>query len=118
MRDEAFHPVARADGIPPGTTRKFILQCGGREMEAFVLHHGGAFRAYLNRCCHIPMTMDWVENQFLTEDKRFIQCATHGALYEPDSGECVAGPPLGQCLISVPIEVRDGVILARCPRED
>ncbi len=44
------------------------------------------------------MTMDWVENQFLSEDGAHILCATHGALYEPDSGECVAGPPLGKCL--------------------
>ncbi len=107
--------VAHADDLAPGFTRKFFLQCNGREIEAFVLNHGGAFYAYVNRCCHIPMTMDWVENQFLSEDRAYIQCATHGALYEPASGECVAGPPLGQCLTAVPIVVRDGVILARCP---
>jgi nitrite reductase/ring-hydroxylating ferredoxin subunit len=112
---DALVPVARADELAAGRTKKFFLQCAGREVEAFVLNHGGEFFAYVNKCCHIPMTMDWVENQFLTEDRRYIQCATHGALYEPDSGECVAGPPIGQCLTAVPIVVRDGVILARCP---
>jgi len=110
-------PVARTDEIQPGHTKKFILQCGGRELEAFVLNHEGTFHAYLNRCCHIPMTMDWVENQFLSEDGAHIQCATHGALYLPATGECVAGPPLGQCLTVVPIEVRDGTILARWPAD-
>ena len=110
-------PVARTDEIGPGRTKKFTLTCGGRELEAFVLNHEGAFYAYLNRCCHIPMTMDWVENQFLSEDGAHIQCATHGALYIPTSGECVAGPPLGQCLTAVPLEVRDGTILARCPND-
>jgi nitrite reductase/ring-hydroxylating ferredoxin subunit len=108
-------PVARADELGAGRTKKFLLRCAGREVDAFVLNHAGTFYAYVNKCCHIPMTMDWVENQFLTEDERYIQCATHGALYEPDSGECVAGPPVGQCLTPVPIVVRDGMILARCP---
>lgn len=111
------HPVAAVDELPPGTTKKFILRCNGREIEAFVLNHAGAFHAYVNRCCHIPMTMDWVENQFLSEDRQFIQCATHGALYVPATGECVDGPPLGKRLTAVPIELRDGVILARCPHE-
>jgi nitrite reductase/ring-hydroxylating ferredoxin subunit len=114
----ALIPVARTADLVPGRTRKFALQCNGREIEAFVVNHGGAFYAYVNRCCHIPMTMDWVENQFLTEDGAHIQCATHGALYEPDSGECVAGPPLGQCLTAVPLVVRDGMILARCPHSE
>jgi nitrite reductase/ring-hydroxylating ferredoxin subunit len=114
MSGDAYEVGAVAD-LAPGTTKKFTLACDGREVEAFVVNHAGRLAAYVNRCCHIPMTMDWVENQFLTEDGRFIQCATHGALYEPDSGECVAGPPVGRCLTAVPLEVRDGVIWARCP---
>ena len=109
--------VGRVDDLAPGHTKKFVLMCGGREVEAFVLNHGGTLRAYVNRCCHIPMTMDWVENQFLSEDGAHIQCATHGALYAPASGECIAGPPCGEFLTPVPIEVRDGVIFAACPDE-
>ena len=107
--------VARIADVPPGTTAKFTLTRGGRELEAFVLNHGGRYVAYVNRCCHIPMTMDWVENQFLSDDGEHILCATHGALYEPDSGECVAGPPLGKCLTAVPIEAREGQIWAAWP---
>lgn len=109
--------VARADELTPGRTKKFVLACGGRELEAFLVNYHGTLYAYLNRCCHIPMTMDWVENQFFNEDGAYIQCATHGALYEPSSGECVAGPPCGQFLTAVPIEIRDGVVLAGCPAE-
>lgn len=110
--------VARTADLAPGTSHKFVLHCRGREIEAFVINHGGAFYAWVNRCCHIPMTMDWVENRFLSEDLAFIQCSTHGALYEPASGACVAGPPLGQNLTAVPIVVQDGMILASCPEDD
>lgn len=44
------------------------------------------------------MTMDWVDNRFLSRDRCFIQCATHAALYEIDTGLCVDGPPAGQVL--------------------
>ena len=110
-----YTAVARVADLAPGRSLKFVLTRDRREVEAFVLNHGGRLVAYVNRCCHIPMTMDWVENQFLSDDGAHILCATHGALYEPDSGECVAGPPLGKCLTAVPIEVRDGTIHAAWP---
>ena len=71
-------PIARTTDIAPGHTKKFILDCDGREIEGFVLNVGGAFHAYVNRCRHVPMEMDWVENRFLSDDGRFVVCATHG----------------------------------------
>lgn len=109
--------VARVDEIVPGRSKKFLLRCEKGEVEAFVVNYEGTFHAYVNRCCHVPMTMDWIDNQFFTEDGRYIQCATHGACYEPGSGECIAGPPIGECLIRVPLTVRDGEVLAECPDE-
>ena len=107
--------IARVGELAPGQTKKFLLDWGGSEVEAFVVNHRGELHAYVNRCRHVPMTMDWVENRFLTEDGEFIQCATHGAWYEPDSGECVAGPPLGKMLIRVPLTVEGDVVYAGCP---
>lgn len=97
--------VARVGELHPGQTKKFFLMIDGREEECFVVNHDGEHYAYVNRCCHVPMTMDWVDNQFMTEDKQFIQCATHGACYQPDTGECVSGPPYGEFLTRVPIKV-------------
>jgi nitrite reductase/ring-hydroxylating ferredoxin subunit len=53
----------------------------------------------------------------MTEDGTFIQCATHGACYQPDTGECVYGPPLGKFLIPVPLTIRGPDVLAECPDE-
>jgi nitrite reductase/ring-hydroxylating ferredoxin subunit len=112
---DAFAVVARVGELQPGQTKKFHLQCHGREEECFVVNHRGVLYAYVNRCCHVPMTMDWVENQFLTEDKQYIQCATHGACYLPVTGECVAGPPFGKFLTSVPLRISGGDVVAACP---
>lgn len=112
--------VARVGELRPGQTKKFILRSGEREIEAFLLNHQGRLYAYVNRCCHVPMTLDWVENQFLTEDREYIQCATHGACYRPETGECVAGPPLGKFLSPVPLVVRqdDGCVVAEFPENE
>lgn len=109
--------VARVGEIQPGHTKKFLLQVDGSEEECFIVNHGGTLYAYVNRCCHVPMTMDWIDNQFMTEDGRYIQCATHGACYEPESGECVSGPPCGKFLTRVPLTIDGDDVFARCPDE-
>jgi len=107
--------IARVGEVRPGETKKFLLQCDGREVEGFLLNYAGEHHAYVNRCRHVPMSLDWVENQFFTEDLRFVQCATHGAYYEPDTGECVAGPPCGKALHRIPVRIEGDAIVAECP---
>jgi nitrite reductase/ring-hydroxylating ferredoxin subunit len=107
--------VAHVGELRPGETKKFFLRCHDAEEECFVVNHRGTLYAYVDRCCHVPMSLDWIENQFLTEDKQFVQCATHGACYLPDTGECVSGPPFGKCLTRVPLTIRDDEVVAGCP---
>jgi nitrite reductase/ring-hydroxylating ferredoxin subunit len=109
--------IARVGEVKPGQTKKFVLSLDGREVECFLLNHGGQLFAYVNRCRHVPMTMDWVDNQFLTEDGRYILCATHGAAYEPDTGECIFGPPCGKVLDRVPLTLEEDRIIAHRPFE-
>lgn len=105
--------ICSASALPPGTSKKFMLEIDGREEECFVVNFEGNLYAYINRCCHVPMTLDWVDNQFFTEDKRFLLCATHGACYLPDTGECVDGPPFGKFLTPVSVRERDGQIVSQ-----
>ena len=107
--------VARIDEVPEGRSKKFVLAVGALEVECFLVRWRGQHYAYVNKCRHIAMSLDWIENRFFDEDGRYILCATHGALFEPDSGECVGGPPFGKYLIRVPLEVRDGEIYAGMP---
>jgi len=107
--------VGQTDEIAHGTTKKFLLRCQGRTVEGFLVGYDGNIFAYVNRCCHISLSMDWVDNQFFTEDRRYIICANHGATYEPKTGECVWGPCYGAFLQGVPLEFSQGRILAFCP---
>lgn len=109
--------VARTGELLHGMTKKFWLKCQGGIIEAILVNYKGNIFAYVNRCCHIPMSMDWVDNRFFTEDKRYLICANHGATYEPATGECVWGPCVGAFLRGVPLDVSRGKILAFCPEE-
>jgi len=109
--------VGHVGELQPGRTKKFVLRRADREEECFVVNHGGTLYAYVNRCCHVPMTMDWIDNQFMTEDQQFILCATHGACYEPATGECVSGPPFGKYLTAVPLSIRGDDVVASWPEE-
>ena len=113
---EAVEVVIGAAGIlRPGETRKFLLPAAGEPVEAFVVNFRGELHAYVNRCRHVPMTMDWFENRFLDESGEHIVCATHGGLYRPDTGECVAGPPAGKALTRVPLRVEGDRLIATVP---
>ena len=104
--------VARASALGEANTVKFFFDEEGARKEGFVVRHRGRVYAYRNECRHIPMTMDWVENRFLSRDRCYIQCATHGARYQIDTGLCVDGPPLGESLRTLPVEeVGDDIVV-------
>lgn len=109
--------VAQTDELSHGMTKKFRLKCQGRDIEGLLVGYEGGVYAYVNRCRHIPISMDWVDNDFFTEDKRYLICANHGATYEPATGECIWGPCFGAFLQDVPLEISDGKILAYCPED-
>ena len=83
-------------------------------MNGFVVNHDGTVHAYVNRCPHGGTPLDLWENEFLSEDARLIVCATHGAIFEPGSGRCTAGPCAGDALTTLPVTSEDGVIVVRC----
>ena len=58
---------------------------------------------YINRCPHRGIPLEWQPDRFLDESASLIQCATHGALFLIESGECIAGPSAGQSLTALPV---------------
>jgi nitrite reductase/ring-hydroxylating ferredoxin subunit len=87
-------------------------------MEAMLINFEGDMFAYLNRCRHIALSLDWVDNEFFTEDKRYLICANHGATYEPKTGQCIWGPCAGASLQGVALEIEGENIFARCPESE
>lgn len=73
---------------------------------------------YLNRCPHRRVRLDWQQDQFLDDSASLIRCATHGALFLIESGECVAGPCEGQSLKAVACREDAEGIWIKLPKSD
>ncbi|HCJ29681.1 MAG TPA: MFS transporter [Pseudomonas sp.] len=88
-------------------------QSKGLEVEGqrlLAIRKDGTLHVYENSCPHRGVPLEWLADQFLDSSGSLIQCATHGALFLIDSGECVAGPCAGQTLRALPYVERDGII--------
>ena len=81
----------------------------GQTCRAFAIRYRGTARAYLNRCTHVPMELDWQPNQVFDLTGQWLLCATHGATYRPDTGACAGGPCRGG-LVSIELRECGGVV--------
>jgi len=103
-------PLGLVAAMPErGAAWPFDVMYAGQTCRAFAVLVDGIPRAFLNRCTHVPVELDWQPNQVFDMSGRWLLCATHGAHYTPESGACVGGPCRGG-LVKIPLEVRDGVL--------
>jgi nitrite reductase/ring-hydroxylating ferredoxin subunit len=102
------------DELPPGRTATFRLTCGRRTVHGFAINHEGRTYAYVNCCPHNGTALDLSPNEFLTEDGSMLECATHGALFAPDTGFCLAGPCAGDLLTPLPVRIEGRAVVVAC----
>lgn len=107
--------VGRLDEIDDPGCREFTIGDGDWPFRGFVVRQGDRVHAYQNYCMHVGHPLNWKPDSFLTKDGQQIICASHGAVYEIETGMCVGGPCRGKALRRVPCEVRDGVIVVTGP---
>ena len=95
--------------LDSGLAVPFDVVYAGQTCRAFAVRFEGQVQAYLNRCTHVAMEMDYQPDRFFDTEGRWLLCATHGATYAPDSGECVGGPCRGG-LVKITLSERQGVV--------
>jgi nitrite reductase/ring-hydroxylating ferredoxin subunit len=88
----------------------FQVERGDEPAPAFAIRYGGRVYAYLNRCAHIALELDWQRGKFFDAEGEYLICSTHGALYAPDSGACRGGPCRGAALTRLEVFEADGNI--------
>ena len=112
MGDEIL--VCASDAVAEGGKGvRFAVNAGGAAGTGFVVRYGGTPYAYLNRCAHVPIELDWAEGEFFESSGLYLMCATHGAIYAPDSGLCAGGPCRGGRLRPIAVVEHDQRIFWR-----
>lgn len=119
-----WQTVCRKDALKDGAFVEFTLATAapdadpdstGQPLTGFVFARKGILFAYLNRCPHLGIELNWMPGRFLDVDGHFIQCSTHGALFTPERGDCIAGPCQGDALTALEVVEQDGLVMVRAP---
>jgi len=104
-----------AGALAPGQTMRLRLDCRGKAIDGFIVNVDGTYHAYVNRCPHAGTSLDLWPNEFLTDDRRYLICSTHGAIFERHSGLCVEGPCRGASLERLLVKADGDSLTVRCP---
>ena len=80
------------------------------DLNIFVVKENQQIFVYENSCPHTSGPLDWMPDEFLDEDKKYIMCANHGAIFKINNGLCVYGPCKDQSLRNVPFILENGEI--------
>ena len=81
--------------VERGAAVPFDVVYAGQTCRAFAIRFNEHPHAYLNRCTHVAMELDWQPNHIFDASGQWLLCASHGAAYSPDSGACAGGPCRG-----------------------
>jgi nitrite reductase/ring-hydroxylating ferredoxin subunit len=96
--------------LPDGATRGFDLTDDEWPLRGFLVRVGDAVHAYVNRCPHAGRQLNFQPDRFLSPDGELIQCVAHGALFEKETGLCIAGPCVDDSLRRLPVVLAEGEV--------
>ncbi len=113
MAESARLICSGADVVEGGRGVRFSIDRHGLPEPCFVVRHRGVVHAFVNRCGHVPIELDWQPGEFFDTSGLYLICATHGALYCPDSGRCLGGKCNGKGLQPVAVLEIDGQIILK-----
>ena len=108
---ETMIPICASDAVAEGGKGvRFPVTSGGEARTGFVVRYNSVVHAYLNRCAHVPIELDWAKGEFFESGGEYLMCSTHGAIYLPETGACTGGPCRGGRLRAIAVLERGGQI--------
>jgi nitrite reductase/ring-hydroxylating ferredoxin subunit len=112
--------ICASGELREGAGVRFTLRVDSRtgfEQSAFAIRFRGRACGYVNRCPHQGTELDWQPGEFFEASGLYLVCSTHGAIFEPEGGLCIAGPCRGASLEPLQIRESEGrVFLADPPK--
>jgi nitrite reductase/ring-hydroxylating ferredoxin subunit len=113
QRAEFKHLICALSELADPGTYEFLIGEGDWPLRGFVVKFQGQIHAYVNSCPHLGLPLNYRPHEFFAPHVPLLQCAVHGALFVPHTGNCVAGPCMGRRLRELNIETIDGYLYLR-----
>lgn len=101
--------LCRLDAVPDGGA---CVADAGLADDVVIVRRGRQAWAYINRCPHFSVCLDYEPGDVLTYGGKVLMCAHHSALFRFEDGQCIEGPCTGAALTPVAIRIVDGEV--RC----
>ena len=99
------------DSIPDGAGCSVTLTTrDGSTRNVLLLRRGTNVWAYVNRCPHFSLPLDFEPGEFATYDSQIVMCAHHSAMFRFDDGVCIEGPCAGHRLDRIEVQVRGAMV--------
>jgi nitrite reductase/ring-hydroxylating ferredoxin subunit len=93
------------DEIRDPGAKGFFFRAGEQIFMGFVVRRGDEVRGFLDRCPHTGTPLAAAPDRYLTREGDLIVCSTHGAMFRPSDGLCLAGPCESRSLWSWPVRL-------------
>ncbi len=109
MSNSAIRLCASCELLESGQAFPFEVKYHGQDGRGFAIRYQGQVYAYLNRCTHVPIELDYQPGRVFDHSGQWLMCSTHGATYAPRTGDCMGGPCRGG-LVKIELSERAGVV--------
>ncbi len=103
--------------LEEGKAKGFQVKIRGKIHYGLVVRKQEKFYAYRNECRHLSITLDLNDEQFFNAEGTHLQCQMHGATYEIENGECIAGPCVGSRLERLEIQIEENRLVVQFKEE-
>lgn len=107
--------VAKLDDIAEPGALEFTTGEGEWPFRGMVVRWQGEVKAYANICPHKGHALNIKPDGFFTPDRHQLICGSHGAMFDPRTGECTFGPCAGAQLRVLECRVSDGDVWVKAP---
>lgn len=107
--------VAQLDDIAEPGALEFQVGEGAWPFRGMVVRWQGEVKAYANVCPHQGHPLNIKPDGFFTPDRQQLICVSHGAMFDPGTGDCTFGPCAGAQLRALECRVVDGEVWVKTP---
>jgi len=103
--------LCQFEELADGAARGFSIKVESEPLAIILVRQGREVFAYQNSCPHTGVNLEWLPDEFMDDTSQYLVCATHGALFQIEDGECVAGPCHGESLKKLPVMINDDSVI-------